>query len=93
MADRGGRAVVGAAPSMEGERGGRVDGGSRDRGGWGIHGTLMADRGGRWVGRPGIPASALMAAPRSVDGGEAVGGKGIGRIVHQNNLWTPTVTS
>jgi hypothetical protein len=41
------RAVVGAAPSMEGERGGRVDGGGRDRGGWGIHGTLMADRGGR----------------------------------------------
>ena len=27
------------------------------------------------MGRPGIPASALMAAPRSIDGGEAVGGQ------------------
>jgi hypothetical protein len=45
------------------------------------------------MGRPGIPASALMAAPRSIDGGEVVGGKGIGITVHQNNLWMPTVTS
>jgi hypothetical protein len=56
----------------------------------------MADRGcfdgGRAAG-PRIAGSALTAARRRVDGGELSVGRGIGRTVHQNNLWTPTVAS
>jgi hypothetical protein len=45
---------------------------------------------------PWITGSALVAARRRVDGGEQRGrwvGRGIGRTVHQNNLWTPTIAS
>jgi hypothetical protein len=51
--------------------------------------------GGRAAG-PRIAGSALMAARRRFDGGEQRGrwvGRGIGRTVHQNNLWTPTLLS